>query len=576
MKHLVRGLPTSSGIAIGPAWIYRPVHISTDQRPIVNSEAEWCRLEGALALAKEQLQTLYLKAVDLVGQANADIFQAHQMFLEDPELLGTLNEAVVKQEHNAEYAVQQSVETLAQMLLSLDGEYFQARAADIRDVGRRILYCLSGVLPEDMALPQEPVIIIAEDLTPSDTVAFDRSKILAFCTLKGGPTSHTAILARSIGVPATVSTPLPLEDIPNGTLLILDGSTGEVWVEPNEAELAEARKKQSAGNTQWAIILEAAQKPAFTRDGKQVEVVANIGSAADARQAVANGAEGVGLLRTEFLYMDRDSLPSEAEQINVYREIFAVMGSRPVVVRTLDIGGDKSVSYLGIKEEANPFLGWRAIRMVSERPEILVDQFRALLQAGVDSDLRIMLPMVSNIDEVIQAKNLLEISRCQLTEEGKAYAQNVQFGIMIEVPSAALLASHFAELVDFFSIGTNDLTQYTLAVDRTNERVANLASPFNPAVVTLIANTIQAAHAKGKWVGLCGEMAGDPLGTPLLLGLGLDEFSMAPKSIPEVKELLRGLTMEECRKIAQHVLTLPSAAAVEEYLKKEIAALKPA
>ncbi|NTU75424.1 MAG: phosphoenolpyruvate--protein phosphotransferase, partial [Anaerolineaceae bacterium] len=427
-----------------------------------------------------------------------------------------------------------------------------------------------------MALPQEPVIIIAEDLTPSDTVAFDRSKILAFCTLKGGPTSHTAILARSIGVPATVSTPLPLEDIPNGTLLILDGSTGEVWVEPNEAELAEARKKQSAGNTQWAIILEAAQKPAFTRDGKQVEVVANIGSAADARQAVANGAEGVGLLRTEFLYMDRDSLPSEAEQINVYREIFAVMGSRPVVVRTLDIGGDKSVSYLGIKEEANPFLGWRAIRMVSERPEILVDQFRALLQAGVDSDLRIMLPMVSNIDEVIQAKNLLEISRCQLTEEGKAYAQNVQFGIMIEVPSAALLASHFAELVDFFSIGTNDLTQYTLAVDRSNERVANLASPFNPAVVTLIANTIQAAHAKGKWVGLCGEMAGDPLGTPLLLGLGLDEFSMAPKSIPEVKELLRGLTMEECRKIAQHVLTLPSAAAVEEYLKKEIAALKPA
>ncbi|MCE1254647.1 MAG: phosphoenolpyruvate--protein phosphotransferase [Anaerolineae bacterium] len=573
MRYSVKGLATSSGIAIGPLWIYHPIHISVDQKPIGDAQAEWQRIETALAMAKSQLETLQAKALEMCGTAEAEIFQAHALFLEDPELLGLLKEAILSQKENAEYGVNQVVEHYAQMLLALEGEYFRARATDVRDVGRRILYCLAGIRLEDISLPDQPVIIVSEDLTPSDTVQFDRNKILGFCTVKGGPTSHTAILARSIGVPAVVSAPLPMDKIQNGTIMVLNGSTGEIGITPDEAELEVMRKKQAEGQTQWTKMLEAAQNPAVTYDGKKVEVVANIGSAQDARQAVKNGAEGVGLLRTEFLYLDRQSLPTEDEQVAIYSEIFEVMGDRPVVVRTLDIGGDKSVSYLGIEAEANPFLGWRAIRMISERPEILRDQLRALLRAGINSDLRIMLPMVSNLEEVEMARAIYDEARQSLLNEGKTIAQKVQFGMMIEVPSAALIASHLAELVDFFSIGTNDLTQYTIAIDRTNERVAKLASPFHPAVIALIAHTIRAAHAKGKWVGLCGEMAGDPLGTPLLLGLGLDEFSMAPKSIPAVKQLLRSLNSADCEKIAEHALTLSTTAKVEAFLKESVSNL---
>jgi phosphoenolpyruvate-protein phosphotransferase len=567
VKQQFKGLPASSGIAIGPAWVYRPAQVIVEKCSVLDGDAEWRRLENTLALAKSQLQALEQKAIKMVGSANAEIFQAHAMFLDDPELINTLREMIVKENNNAEFAVKAATENYAQMLLGLQDEYLQARAQDVRDVGRRVLYCLVGINPEDMALPETPVIIMAEDLTPSDTVQFDRSKILGFCTVKGGPTSHSAILARSIGVPATVSTPFNFNDIKNGQMVILDGSTGMVTVDPDEAELAAFKQKQSAGNAEFAAQLARASQPAVTKDGVHVEVVSNIGSAEDARKAVQYGAEGVGLLRTEFLYLDRDTMPTEEEQVTIYREIFEVMGSRPVVVRTLDIGGDKTVSYLGIKEEANPFLGWRSIRMISERPDVLYDQLRALLRAGVHSDLRIMLPMVSNIHEVEHARQILNEARESLKKEGKPYAEKVQFGIMIEVPSAALLANHFAKVVDFFSIGTNDLTQYTLAVDRTNERVADLATPFNPAVLTLIARTISAAHAAGKWVGLCGEMAGDPLAAPVLLGLGLDEFSMAAKSVPVVKDMLRGMSAKDCKPIADHVLTLPTADAVIAYLK---------
>jgi phosphoenolpyruvate-protein phosphotransferase len=570
MKTSLKGLPTSSGIAIGTIWIHHPIHISVEKKAVDDPTAEWGRLEAALSLAKSQLETLYAKALEMVGSTDAEIFQAHALFLSDPDLLGILKDSIFTQKENAEYAVNNAVNHYAQKLLALEGEYFRARAVDVRDVGRRILYCLAGIRLEDISLPDAPVVIVAEDLTPSDTVQFDRSKILGFCTVKGGPTSHTAILARSIGVPAVVSAPLPLNELQNGTWLIVNGSTGEVIVEPDEKELNLYRKEQSEGETQWVHLVEQAQQVAVTRDGKQVEIVANIGGVEDAKQAVKFGAEGVGLLRTEFLYLDRQTMPSEEDQVVIYRDIFAAMGKRPVVVRTLDIGGDKSVSYLGIKEEANPFLGWRAIRMISERPEILQDQFRALLRAGVNADLRIMLPMVSNLEEVQMAKAIYDEVRESLINEGTPICEKVQFGIMIEVPSAAINSTHFANYVDFFSIGTNDLTQYTLAVDRTNERVAKLASPFNPAVINLIAFTIRAAHEKGKWVGLCGEMAGDPLGTPLLLGLGLDEFSMAPKSIPAVKRLVRQLTEKECKTIAENALKLPTAAAVEKYLKEVV------
>ncbi len=389
--------------------------------------------------------------------------------------------------------------------------------------------------------------------------------------MRGGPTSHTAILSRSLGVPAVVSAPVPVDEIENGILLILDGGTGDVTLGPTLAELDKAKQRQAVWLQERASQLSAVMRPATTRDDHTVEVVANIGSVADARSALEQGAEGVGLFRTEFLYLDRESLPSEAEQTGTYRETFKIMGWRPVVVRTLDIGGDKAVNYLGVTAEPNPFLGWRAIRMIRERPDVLENQMRALLVAGgqTNADLRIMLPMVSSIAEVERAREILDTACEQLRAEGKPVAEKVQFGIMVEVPSAAILAEHFAQKVDFFSIGTNDLTQYTLAVDRTNERVAALASPYHPAVLRLIDVTIKAAHAHGKWVGLCGELAGDVMAVPILLGLGLDEFSMASSSIPGVKAAIRRWTLTECQKVAAHALSLPTAIEVIDFLKEQ-------
>ena len=375
-------------------------------------------------------------------------------------------------------------------------------------------------------------------------------------------------MARSLGIPAVVSAPLDLESLPARLEVALDGTAGKVICDPTPAEIQALQKDQDREQAAWHRAVSQAHSPAVTRDGRQVEVVANIGSAEDARLAVQYGAEGVGLLRTEFLYLDRDSLPPEAEQVRMYAEIFAVLEGRPVVVRTLDIGGDKAVSYLGVRAESNPFLGWRAIRMISERPDVLRDQFRALLQAGANTCLRIMLPMVSSLDEIRQAKAIYREALADLAAGGLPCAQNVQFGIMVEVPSAALISDRLAEEVDFFSIGTNDLTQYTLAVDRTNERVAPLASPFHPAVLRLIALTIESAHKKGRWVGLCGELAGDPKAAALLLGLGLDEFSMAAKSIPMVKAVLRTLDSARCQQVARQALSQATPQEVLNLLKE--------
>jgi phosphoenolpyruvate-protein phosphotransferase len=572
MGQTIKGLPASTGVAIGPVWIYRPVHVEVERRKVASPEAERQRLEAALTQAGEQLQVLYQRTLENIGEEEAAIFEAHQLVLQDPELLAQVQTLIDSQHLNAEAAFNDVVEQYAQSLLALEDEYFRARAQDVRDVGRRILYSLKGIRPEDIALPTRPVVIVAEDLTPSDTVQFDKSVILGFCTVRGGPTSHTAIIARSIGVPAVVSAPVPIEALKNGDTVVLDGTAGTLLLDPSETELAQAVGRQSGDQAEWEIQLAAAHQPAITQDGVRVEVVANIGGVGDAQTAILNGAEGVGLLRTEFLYLDRDSMPDEEEQVNLYQSIFEVLKPWPVVVRTLDIGGDKSVSYLGIQAEPNPFLGWRAIRMMSERPDVLVSQFRALLRAGTEADLRIMLPMVSSVNEVRQAKALLAQAIESLEADGTPFQKKFQFGIMVEVPSAALLAEHLADEVDFFSIGTNDLTQYTLAVDRTNERVAPLASPLHPAVVQLIALTIRAAHKKGRWVGLCGELAGDPLAAPLLLGLGLDEFSMAAKSIPVVKQLLRRLSRSECEKIAEQVLSLPTTQEVEALLRSAVQA----
>lgn len=560
------GIAVSGGIAIGPCWVYKPVSINTSRISCSNSASELSRLENALGEARRQLEHLHSRALENVSEADAAIFDAHRLFLDDPEFIGAIQSAINNECINAEAAVAEVAEGFAQQMLALEDDYFKARAQDIRDVSRRILYCLNGISLDQFKLLQ-PSIILAEDLTPSDTIQFERSMILGLCTHRGGPTSHTAILARSLAVPAAVSLPFDFTNIVEGSDVILNGDTGTLTIEAGNEEIESAQKARQKWDLAWQNRLKSASEPARSLDGRVVEIVANIGGVEDARQAVEFSAEGVGLLRTEFLYLDFGRLPSEEEQTAVYREIFQVMGCRPVVVRTLDIGGDKQVDYLELQQESNPFLGWRAIRMMREHPEMLLTQMRALLRAAThENDLRIMAPMISCVEEVQQARELFEEAKTSLQKENALRVEKTQFGIMVEIPSAALITEHLAEFVDFFSIGTNDLTQYTLAVDRTNERVAYLASSFHPAVLQLIARTIQKAHEKGKWVGLCGEMAGDPLATPLLLGLGLDEFSMAPSSIPAIKELIRKLDVKDCKQVVELALRQPSITKVHNVL----------
>ncbi len=571
-----QGLPASPGIAIGPALIYRTEKVRFTEDRVDDPRIEWRLLEQAIRRAHTQLSALEARARKMAGEEEAAIFEAHRLFLDDEELLAKLRQWVLEERLNAKAAVHHAFEEYAEALLAMQEEYFQARAQDLRDVAQRVMRCLEGD-GDEMTVENtgEPVILVAEDLTPSDTIRFDREQILGIVTARGGPTSHSAILARAMGVPAVVSAPFDLNDIRSGTLAILNGSAGLFNVGPTLHELEVARREKEEWEAKRRAELSQAEKPAVTRDGAlRAEVVANIGNVEDAEQAIRFGAEGVGLFRTEFLYLQRSSMPSIAEQARAYRRVFEVMAGRPVVVRTLDIGGDKEVAYLGTQKEPNPFLGWRAIRMIRERPDVLENQFTALLQAagevsaaGMGCDLRIMLPMVSSVAEVERAREIYEEAKAGLQAQGKPLPERAQFGIMVEVPSAALLADHFARRVDFFSIGTNDLTQYTLAVDRTNERVSALASPYHPAVLRLIEMTINAAHAQGKWVGLCGELAGDPLAVPLLLGLHLDEFSMAPSSIPTIKDLIRQWSLAAAEQVACECLGFSLAADVIEYLK---------
>ncbi|HHY88588.1 MAG TPA: phosphoenolpyruvate--protein phosphotransferase [Chloroflexi bacterium] len=563
----IRGIPASPGIAIGQAWLYRPERVTVEQQRVSDPEVEWLRLQAAVNVVRNRLQALYEKALASVGEEEAEIFLAHQEFLTDQELMRGIRETIFTQKLNAEYAVKAEFDTYAAALAELDDPYLRARAQDLEDVSMQVIRSLQGQESDGSGLLTRPSVIIAEDLTPSDTIQFDKDKILGICIAKGGPTSHTAILARSLGVPAVVSAGFDIEDIERGVLTVVDGDEGTMIMGPALAVLESARQKQAAWQKARSEQLTSAHQPAVTLDGHRVEVAANIGGVDDARKAIEMGAEGVGLFRTEFLYLDRTELLDIEEQVAIYQGVVKVMDGRPLVVRTLDIGGDKSVPYLGLAEEPNPFLGWRGIRMVRERPDILANQFEALLRAGVGGDIRIMLPMVSGPGEVKRAKEILDETVASLKAQGVSMPEKLQFGIMIEVPSAALLAHHLAPLVDFFSIGTNDLTQYTLAVDRTNERVTNLASPYNPAVLQLIARTIEAAHAHGKWVGMCGELAGDVLAVPVLLGMGLDEFSMAASSIPSVKEEIRRWSMARAKEVAQEVLGMAGSTEVLEYLK---------
>jgi phosphotransferase system enzyme I (PtsI) len=480
----------------------------------------------------------------------------------------------MEREHlNAEAALDCACEGYAQTLAALDDEYLRARAADVRDVAARVLRVLLGVAESPSAGLTSPSIILADDLAPSDTVLLDKALVLGFCTAKGGATSHTAILARSLGLPAVVGAGDEALTIPAAAELILDGAEGCLVVEPEARVTAAYRAKHAAETARLGQASALAHQPASTLDGHVVEVVANIGSVEGVQAALEAGAEGVGLLRTEFLYLERSSLPTEAEQYQAYKAIGDAFGRLPVVLRTLDIGGDKALPYLSLPAEQNPFLGLRAIRLCFARPDLLRPQLRAALRAGASNNLKLMFPMVATVAEVRQARALVESCRADLAAEGCPPPDKMEVGIMVEIPAAAVMADHLAKEVDFFSIGTNDLAQYTLAADRTNAHVAPLASAFHPAVLRLIRDVISAAHLEGKWVGLCGELAGEPAAIPILLGLGLDEFSMNAPAIPVAKQVIRSLSLEQARRIAAEALSLESAEAVVQYVCAQVPAV---
>jgi len=570
----LRGIAASRGIAIGPAFCFRKIGLAFERCVVEDPAAEWARLEAALETAREQLNEVHVKAEAESGTEQAAIFQAHAMMLEDPELLETVRSSIEEDEGlNAEAALNDAAESYAQMLESLDDEYLSARAADVRDVAERVLRILLGVAESPTEGLAEPSIVLARDLTPSDTVLLDKSLVLGFCTAEGGATSHTAILARGLGLPAVVGAGPDVLAVSDGETLVLDGSEGTLSVAPDDETVARYRDRRGRIATVLKEACEKADQPAVTRDGHRVEVVANIGNVEGAEAAQSAGAEGVGLLRTEFLYLERARLPSEEEQYQAYRAIVDVFQDQPVILRTLDVGGDKELPCLDLPDEMNPFLGVRGIRLCLERPGLLKPQLRAALRAGVGRNLKAMFPMVATLAEVQAARAMVEECRAELEAEGQAVAEEMEIGIMIEIPAAAINADHLAAEVDFFSIGTNDLSQYTMAADRTNAGVAPMASGFQPAVLRLVHDTIAAAHGRGKWVGLCGELAGEPLAIPILLGLGLDEFSMNPPVIPLVKQIIRALTLDEAREVAQAALELESSDAVKALVRERVPAV---
>ena len=568
---LIQGIAAAGGIAVGPVFQFHPVDVRVDRHIVADPGEEIKRLEKAVLAAAREVQSIVEHAKVETTADQASIFEAHLMMLQDPELLDAIRMSIARDNWNAEFAVREATEYYARTLEGMGNDYFKSRAADVRDIARRLLRILLGADPADLGRLPRPSIIIAGDLTPSDTVLLDKSQVLGFCTVEGSETSHTAILARGLGIPAVVGGGPEILGIPDGKEIILDGSTGKVFLDPAPEifETYNARKISVAKLAEKAAA--DCHESAVTLDDRQVEVVANIGSVEGAKTALANGAEGVGLLRTEFLYMGRKTLPDEEEQFKAYSAILDVFGMLPVVLRTCDIGGDKDLPYLDLARESNPFLGVRGLRLALVHPEeLLKPQLKAALRAGRGHDLRIMFPMVAALTEIRQARRLLKECRAELVMEGKPVGGTLQVGIMIEVPSAALMADKLAPEVDFFSIGTNDLTQYTLAADRTNPRLAYLASAFSPAVLRLIQNVIIQAHKYGKWVGVCGELAGESLALPILLGLGLDEFSMNPPAIPAAKQIIRGLKVPECQKLAEEILNLGSAEEVKAYVQEKM------
>ncbi|EOT1739905.1 phosphoenolpyruvate-protein phosphotransferase PtsI [Klebsiella pneumoniae] len=557
---MISGILASPGIAFGKALLLKEDEIVIDRKKIsadkVDQEVE--RFLSGRAKASAQLEVIKTKAGETFGEEKEAIFEGHIMLLEDEELEQEII-ALIKDKHmTADAAANEVIDGQATALEELDDEYLKERAADVRDIGKRLLRNILGLAIIDLSAIQDEVILVAADLTPSETAQLNLNKVLGFITDAGGRTSHTSIMARSLELPAIVGTGSITAQVKNGDYLILDAVNNQVLINPSNEQIEALRSLQAQVAEEKAELAKLKDLPAITLDGHQVEVCANIGTVRDVEGAERNGAEGVGLYRTEFLFMDRDALPTEEEQFAAYKAVAEACGSQAVIVRTMDIGGDKELPYMNFPKEENPFLGWRAVRIAMDRKEILRDQVRAILRASAFGKLRIMFPMIISVEEVRALKKEIEIYKQELRDEGKAFDESIEIGVMVETPAAATIARHLAKEVDFFSIGTNDLTQYTLAVDRGNDMISHLYQPMSPSVLNLIKQVIDASHAEGKWTGMCGELVGDERATLLLLGMGLDEFSMSAISIPRIKKIIRNTNFEDAKVLAEQALAQPT------------------
>ncbi|GKU82307.1 phosphoenolpyruvate--protein phosphotransferase [Niallia sp. NCCP-28] len=563
----LQGIAASSGIAIAKAYRLVEPNLSFEKTTIDNAENEINRFQEALSKSKGELDAIREKANKELGADKAAIFEAHLLVLSDPELIAPIEDKIKTESVNAEFALKETTDMFITMFESMDNEYMRERAADIRDVTKRVLSHLLGVHLANPSMISEEVVVVAEDLTPSDTAQLNRQFVKGFTTDIGGRTSHSAIMARSLEIPAVVGTKKATEEIQNGDLVIVDGLKGEIHINPTPEIVASYEKTAAQYEEQKAEWAKLVNEKTVSADGVHVELAANIGTPNDLEGVINNGGEAVGLYRTEFLYMGRDQLPTEDEQFESYKAVLEGMKGKPVVVRTLDIGGDKELPYLDLPKEMNPFLGFRAIRLCLEEQDIFRTQLRALLRASSYGNLKIMFPMIATLNEFRAAKALLEEEKANLTASGTKVADKIELGIMVEIPSTAVLADQFAKEVDFFSIGTNDLIQYTMAADRMNERVSYLYQPYNPSILRLVKMVIDAAHKEGKWAGMCGEMAGDETAIPLLLGLGLDEFSMSATSILKARAQILHLSKTEMEELAAKALQMSTTEEVMEAVK---------
>ncbi|WP_340278144.1 phosphoenolpyruvate--protein phosphotransferase [Staphylococcus coagulans] len=569
MSNIIKGIAASDGVAIAKAYLLVEPDLSYSQETTDQPEQEIQKFNDALKNSKIELTKIRNNAEEQLGADKAAIFDAHLLVLDDPEMINPIEEKIKNDKASAPHALTEVSQNFITIFESMDNEYMKERAADIRDVSKRVLAHLLGVELPNPSIIDESVVIVGHDLTPSDTAQLNKQYVQGFVTNIGGRTSHSAIMSRSLEIPAVVGTKSITDSVEQGDMVIIDGLTGDVIIDPTEDELKAYQHKRESFFADREALKQLRDEPSKTKDGQHVELAANIGTPNDLPGVKDNGAEGIGLYRTEFLYMGRDTMPSEDEQFVAYKKVLQEMNGKRVVVRTLDIGGDKELPYLNLPKEMNPFLGYRAIRLCLDQPEIFRPQLRALLRASTYGKLNIMFPMVATIKEFRDAKALLLEEKENLKQEGIEVSDDIGLGIMVEIPSTAALADVFAKEVDFFSIGTNDLIQYTMAADRMSERVSYLYQPYNPSILRLVKQVIEASHKEGKWTGMCGEMAGDETAIPLLIGLGLDEFSMSATSILKARRQIKNLSQTEMTQLADRAINCATVDEVVDLVKSK-------